>query len=211
MLSGQQVLRVRSLTRCPRRAQIVLLPEMDIRNDDLIKKAISRSNVVINCVGMRLETMNWSFEEVHVDFPKRLAQYVECKADGHGQINCGTGFLHSNLALCCKEGSAEEGGREATGSGPGSVPTEALAVGGHAHCVQHEPLWATTHERPVPHLQAFRGGWPREAPGALQRHGRGPAARLEAHADKGAGGRGGAEGLPEGHYLPVGRSLLVRQ
>lgn len=54
--------------------QIVLLPEMDIRNDDLIKKAISRSNVVINCVGMRLETMNWSFEEVHVDFPKRLAQ-----------------------------------------------------------------------------------------------------------------------------------------
>ncbi len=83
MFSGQFVLCVCTLTRRPRRAQIVLLPEMDIRDDDLIKKAISRSNVVINCVGMRLETMNWSFEEVHVDFPKRLAKYVGCKADVH--------------------------------------------------------------------------------------------------------------------------------
>ncbi|GFR45652.1 hypothetical protein Agub_g7063 [Astrephomene gubernaculifera] len=54
--------------------QIVLLPELDIRDDEQIKRAISRSNVVINCVGMRLETMNWTFEDVHVDFPKRLAK-----------------------------------------------------------------------------------------------------------------------------------------
>ncbi|EFJ44232.1 NADH:ubiquinone oxidoreductase 39 kDa subunit [Volvox carteri f. nagariensis] len=54
--------------------QVVLLPELDIRNDEHIKRAISRSNVVINCVGMRLQTMNWSFEDVHVDFPKRLAK-----------------------------------------------------------------------------------------------------------------------------------------
>ncbi|PNW77389.1 hypothetical protein CHLRE_10g434450v5 [Chlamydomonas reinhardtii] len=54
--------------------QIVLLPELDIRNDDDIKRAISRSNVIINCVGMRLQTKNWSFEDVHVDFPKRLAK-----------------------------------------------------------------------------------------------------------------------------------------
>ncbi|GLC37331.1 hypothetical protein PLESTB_001135500 [Pleodorina starrii] len=54
--------------------QIVLLPELDIRDDEQIRRAISRSNVVINCVGMRLETMNWTFEDVHVDFPKRLAK-----------------------------------------------------------------------------------------------------------------------------------------
>ncbi|KAG2448737.1 hypothetical protein HYH02_006091 [Chlamydomonas schloesseri] len=54
--------------------QIVLLPELDIRNDDDIKRAISRSNVIVNCVGMRLQTKNWSFEDVHVDFPKRLAK-----------------------------------------------------------------------------------------------------------------------------------------
>ncbi|GIL71260.1 hypothetical protein Vretimale_2871 [Volvox reticuliferus] len=54
--------------------QIVLLPELDIRDEEQIKRAISRSNVVINCIGMRLQTMNWSFEDVHVDFPKRLAK-----------------------------------------------------------------------------------------------------------------------------------------
>ncbi len=56
--------------------QIVLLPHLDIRDDEQIKRAISRSNVVVNCVGMRLETMNWSFEDVHVEFPKRLAKWV---------------------------------------------------------------------------------------------------------------------------------------
>ncbi|KXZ51581.1 hypothetical protein GPECTOR_12g544 [Gonium pectorale] len=54
--------------------QIVLLPELDIRDDEQIKRAISRSNVIVNCVGMRLQTMNWSFEDVHIDFPKRLAK-----------------------------------------------------------------------------------------------------------------------------------------
>jgi NADH dehydrogenase (ubiquinone) 1 alpha subcomplex subunit 9 len=54
--------------------QIALLPELNIRDDDHLRKAISRSNVIVNCVGMRLETMNWTYEDVHVDFPKRLAK-----------------------------------------------------------------------------------------------------------------------------------------
>lgn len=62
--------------------QIVLLPELDIRNDDDIKRAISRSNVVVNCVGLRLETRNFTFQDVHVDFPKRLAKWVQPQSPG---------------------------------------------------------------------------------------------------------------------------------
>lgn len=51
-----------------------MMHHFDIRNDDAIRKAISRSNIIVNCVGMRLETMNWGFEDVHVDFPARLAK-----------------------------------------------------------------------------------------------------------------------------------------
>ncbi|KAG2498336.1 hypothetical protein HYH03_003596 [Edaphochlamys debaryana] len=61
--------------------QIVLLPELDIRDDDSVKAAIKRSNVIVNCVGMRLETMNWTFKEVHVDWPKKLAKLA--KEAGH--------------------------------------------------------------------------------------------------------------------------------
>ncbi|MEW5302262.1 MAG: hypothetical protein WDW36_005064 [Sanguina aurantia] len=54
--------------------QVVLLGSFDLRSDEAIRYAISRSNVVVNLVGMRKESMNWSFEEVHVDFPARLAR-----------------------------------------------------------------------------------------------------------------------------------------
>ena len=54
--------------------QVVLLGEFDIRNEALVEKAISRSNIIINCVGVRTETMNFSYEEVHADFPARLAK-----------------------------------------------------------------------------------------------------------------------------------------
>lgn len=52
----------------------MLLGSFDLLSDEAIKYAISRSNVVVNLVGMRKESMNWSFEEVHVDFPARLAR-----------------------------------------------------------------------------------------------------------------------------------------
>jgi NADH dehydrogenase (ubiquinone) 1 alpha subcomplex subunit 9 len=53
---------------------MVLLPDFNIRSDDEIKRAISCSNVVVNCIGMRLETKNFAFQDVHVDFPTRLAK-----------------------------------------------------------------------------------------------------------------------------------------
>ena len=53
---------------------MVLLGDFDIRDDAAVKKAISRSNVVINLVGQRAETMNFSFEDAHVTWPKKLAK-----------------------------------------------------------------------------------------------------------------------------------------
>lgn len=54
--------------------QLVLLDDFSIHSDDAIKYAIERSNVVINLVGREWETRNFSFEDVHVKFPKRLAE-----------------------------------------------------------------------------------------------------------------------------------------
>lgn len=56
--------------------QIVLVNDFDIRDDAAVKKLISRSNVVINLIGQRTETMNFKFEDVHQEWPKRLATYV---------------------------------------------------------------------------------------------------------------------------------------
>ena len=56
--------------------QIVNL-DYSIRDDDAIKYAVERSNVVVNMVGREWETRNFSFEDVHVDFPARLAEICE--------------------------------------------------------------------------------------------------------------------------------------
>jgi NADH dehydrogenase (ubiquinone) 1 alpha subcomplex subunit 9 len=50
---------------------VVFLEDFNMRDDDQIKKAISQSNVVVNCIGADQETWNYSFEEVHVDFAQR--------------------------------------------------------------------------------------------------------------------------------------------
>ena len=54
--------------------QIVQLKDFDMRSDEAVRHAISRSNVVINCLGADKETMNYSFEEVHIDFAERIAR-----------------------------------------------------------------------------------------------------------------------------------------
>ena len=59
--------------------QIVNL-DYSIRDDDAIKYAVERSNVVVNMVGREWETRNFSFEDVHIDFPARLAEI--CKQVG---------------------------------------------------------------------------------------------------------------------------------
>ena len=40
-----------------------------MRNDDHIRDAIKRSNVVINVIAKDKETWNFGFEEVNVDIP----------------------------------------------------------------------------------------------------------------------------------------------
>ena len=59
--------------------QIINL-DYSIKDDDQIKYAVARSNVVVNMVGREWETRNFSFEDVHVDFPTRLARI--CKEVG---------------------------------------------------------------------------------------------------------------------------------
>lgn len=48
--------------------------DYDIRDEDLIAKAVDGADVVINLVGREFETGNFSFEMVNVDFAKRLAE-----------------------------------------------------------------------------------------------------------------------------------------
>ena len=59
--------------------QIVHL-DYSIRDADAIKYAVERSNVVVNMVGREWETRNFSFEDVHVEFPAKLAEI--CKEVG---------------------------------------------------------------------------------------------------------------------------------
>lgn len=56
--------------------QIVMLSDFDIRDEDHVKYSISRSNVVINLIGQRMETMNFKFDDVHVKWPETLAKIV---------------------------------------------------------------------------------------------------------------------------------------
>lgn len=53
------------------------LPSRSIRDEVAVKRAVSRSNVVINCVGAEQETWNYGFEEVHIEWPARLARAVK--------------------------------------------------------------------------------------------------------------------------------------
>ena len=55
-------------------SQMVQLKDFDMRSDEAVREAISRSNVVVNCLGADKETMNFSYEEVHVDFAERIAR-----------------------------------------------------------------------------------------------------------------------------------------
>ena len=53
--------------------QVVPFKGFNIRNDDHIRAAISRSNLVVNLLGLEKETVNFSFEDVHVDAAARIA------------------------------------------------------------------------------------------------------------------------------------------
>lgn len=56
-----------------RSVQVVLLKDFNVFDDKQLERAISRSNLVINLLGMDKETMNFSFEEVHIEAAKKIA------------------------------------------------------------------------------------------------------------------------------------------
>ena len=53
--------------------QIVPL-EWDLRNDDQIEQCVRHSDLVINLMGRSYETKNFSFQDVHVDGARKLAE-----------------------------------------------------------------------------------------------------------------------------------------
>lgn len=53
--------------------QIVPIP-FDMADMDSIRRCVAKSNVVINCIGMRHETVHYSFDDVHAKVAYRLAQ-----------------------------------------------------------------------------------------------------------------------------------------
>jgi uncharacterized protein YbjT (DUF2867 family) len=59
--------------------QIVPIP-VDIADMDSVRRAVARSNVVINLIGHRFETPHYSFDDVHAKIPYRIAQV--CKGMG---------------------------------------------------------------------------------------------------------------------------------
>ncbi|GFH07113.1 putative NADH:ubiquinone oxidoreductase 39 kDa subunit precursor [Haematococcus lacustris] len=56
--------------------QVILLPDFHLCDEEMVSRAIHRSNVVINMVGQRTETMNYTYEDVHVQWPQRLGRIV---------------------------------------------------------------------------------------------------------------------------------------
>lgn len=55
---------------------MVQLKDFNLRDDEQIKSAISRSNVVINLLGLDKETPNFTYEDVHVDAAARIAKFA---------------------------------------------------------------------------------------------------------------------------------------
>lgn len=54
--------------------QMVMMPDFDMRDPEMIELAISKSNVVVNLLGARRDTWNFKMEEVNTDFARAIAQ-----------------------------------------------------------------------------------------------------------------------------------------
>ena len=67
-----------------------IIPQrMSIRDPAAIRAAVAGSDVVINLVGEEKESWNWSFQDLHVTFPRDLA--IACRDAGVGsfiQVSC---------------------------------------------------------------------------------------------------------------------------
>lgn len=51
----------------------MLLKDFNVFDDKQLERAISRSTLVINLLGMDKETMNYTFEDVHIEAAKKIA------------------------------------------------------------------------------------------------------------------------------------------
>jgi len=52
----------------------VLFCPIDLKDEDSIRKAVSRSNIVINLIGRGIETKNFSYSDVNITGPERIAR-----------------------------------------------------------------------------------------------------------------------------------------
>lgn len=66
---------VRSLKLMGDLGQIIPVP-FDIRDQDSVDKAVSKSNVVINCIGNNFETRNFTYRQTYVDTTKAILEVI---------------------------------------------------------------------------------------------------------------------------------------
>ena len=51
----------------------MLLKDFNVFDDKQVERAVARSNVVINLLGMDKETMNFNFQDVHIEAARKVA------------------------------------------------------------------------------------------------------------------------------------------
>lgn len=78
--------------------QIIPTP-FELRDDDSVRRALSRSTVVVNLIGNLFPTRNYSLSQVHVDCTRRLAEIAREENVPH--------FVHVSTNIPRKETSSE--------------------------------------------------------------------------------------------------------
>lgn len=54
--------------------QVVTLRDWHLRDDGATKRALEKATVVVNLIGQSVETRNFTYEQVHAEWPARLAE-----------------------------------------------------------------------------------------------------------------------------------------
>jgi len=86
--------------------QINLMP-MSIRNANEIEQAVAGSDVVINLLGIHVETSRWKFDDIHANFPSALAEI--CKEQGVER------FVHVSALGACPDSPSKWAASKAKG------------------------------------------------------------------------------------------------